>query len=950
VTAPIIIGTPPPTDPWSEIVSQGDKTAIAGPYLGSNGHFYQIIIVFDNASGHSDIGVAKSTDGGVTYSILVASGATTIAANNVSVTYRGSGDVIDCLITISTGPSAYKLSTVTFNMSTEAFGSPNDTGLTHNATTGSPIDWLIAVNGSGEQVVAYDIQNAGATAASVYAIRYHSGSWSPAILASGATTLAYLDQVLTDGSGNVHILWSDWQAGGPDAGVLRNAIYDSILTAGAITSTNTAMASANAVNDRGYGDHDFKPGIYDASTDSVAWPVVKQVLSGATTLQNSFGVLIGTPSSAPVFSYVNAYSTPNPVSYVSGWPSLSGKSDGTEFSLVWAVDGRSNDHLPNGLTLQRSTASTLAGTWSAPTTFYDPSVNPPVETIAWIASELFFNWCRYVGSSQSFAANVDMVVSGGSSFNPFAFPPTVTASTLQLIKQVAGGPASPTDFIVAATGDTDSITGAGTAGPSPVIPGTYQLSESGPANYTGVWNCGPAVMPTPTSVVVPASVSASAPIQVGTAEYRPPTSGVGKYYFEIGANLYQVLVSAQGGSPQGLIGVFKRATSNIGGSWALMNATASPDQGNQSGYYKCTIDPTGTVIQIAYLTVGQLNLKIASYNTVTDTWGTPTAALTVPLALSTFAFVQRPDFTFVLVAGASGTLFPLYYALNTSGAWGPLTLLASSNHIVLDGFLDASGTIYILFNSPTFGCACQRISPILPAYLLVFPLTPVANAISLTPGGYPSIIQWGSSSFAIGFIDTAGPTPGAAQVFIGPLTGPVLPGNLVVQAPSGSEVLSYVRPVQGSDGKLNVFYADTDYTVPKIQIHQSVYGGSTWGAPTTFYDAITNPPTNPATPASAQAINAISAIQLSPQGWTAATALNTVTPTYSTGEFLEMGSAGSTAVVCTIVNTYSGPVVPIPSPCANVVPQPSTDTQFELRRVYATMKPAPRLPIRGGSS
>lgn len=35
------------------------------------------------------------------------------------------------------------------------------------------------------------------------------------------------------------------------------------------------------------------------------------------------------------------------------------------------------------------------------------------------------------------------------------------------------------------------------------------------------------------------------------------------------------------------------------------------------------------------------------------------------------------------------------------------------------------------------------------------------------------------------------------------------------------------------------------------------------------------------------------------------------------------------------------------SPCAGVIPQPSTDVQFELRRVYCTMKPAPRIPVRG---
>ncbi len=35
------------------------------------------------------------------------------------------------------------------------------------------------------------------------------------------------------------------------------------------------------------------------------------------------------------------------------------------------------------------------------------------------------------------------------------------------------------------------------------------------------------------------------------------------------------------------------------------------------------------------------------------------------------------------------------------------------------------------------------------------------------------------------------------------------------------------------------------------------------------------------------------------------------------------------------------------SVCDSVSPQPSTDVYFELQRVYATMKPAPRIPVRG---
>lgn len=52
------------------------------------------------------------------------------------------------------------------------------------------------------------------------------------------------------------------------------------------------------------------------------------------------------------------------------------------------------------------------------------------------------------------------------------------AQTLQLIKSVVGGTASPTDWILSADGPTP-ISGAGGVGPTGVTDGTYVLSENG---------------------------------------------------------------------------------------------------------------------------------------------------------------------------------------------------------------------------------------------------------------------------------------------------------------------------------------------------------------------------------------------------------------------------------------------------------------------------------------
>jgi hypothetical protein len=55
-------------------------------------------------------------------------------------------------------------------------------------------------------------------------------------------------------------------------------------------------------------------------------------------------------------------------------------------------------------------------------------------------------------------------------------------------------------------------------------------------------------------------------------------------------------------------------------------------------------------------------------------------------------------------------------------------------------------------------------------------------------------------------------------------------------------------------------------------------------------------------------------------------------------------STGTTITVSCAITVPA--IIPAGSPCANVVPLP-TDTFFELQRIYAAMKPAPRLPTRG---
>ena len=70
---------------------------------------------------------------------------------------------------------------------------------------------------------------------------------------------------------------------------------------------------------------------------------------------------------------------------------------------------------------------------------------------------------------------------------------TAQQAALSVIKTVTnnnGGTALPTDWSMTATGPDLSITGLGGFVDFAVVPGTYQLSEAGPAGYTaGAWSC-----------------------------------------------------------------------------------------------------------------------------------------------------------------------------------------------------------------------------------------------------------------------------------------------------------------------------------------------------------------------------------------------------------------------------------------------------------------------------
>lgn len=620
-------------------------------------------------------------------------------------------------------------------------------------------------------------------------------------------------------------------------------------------------------------------------------------------------VHIGTPLAAPVFTLYTIYSEINfeDLSYAS---LALGTGGDLNVFYSWTDFHMGDPGVPQVRVFQ----STFDGvsTWSTPSLFYDAVANPPPNAVSPINQQIV-HADQFIQLPQGWTAAValETLISAVQYCTGFFLDQgPVGSPTLTLgPKVVVGGTALPTDFTLTFTGSS-SASGAGGVGPAVVTAGMFNLSEIGPAQYVGVWNCGPAVMPTPTSVVVPPAGTTNAPVQVSSdAQYRPFTPGIGPYEFKVGTNLYQVLVSAQGGSPEGKVGMFKRAIANVGGAWAEMNAAGSPDQGNQSGYGKAVLSVSGTIITVAYLVTGQLNLKLCSFNTMTDSWGSPTAAVTVESALGTFAFGQQPSGQYVIVAGG---INHLYYITNLGGVWSAIqNIFLNPRTTVYDGFVDSTGATHFVAQLVPPGAEYRRLSP---TFVIGSPQG-VLQSITLTSSGWPSVVPWGSTGIAIGYLDQGGMTPLSAEVQTGaPLGAPILSGPYVIHTPTGSETVSWVRPVTAADGtSLSVFYVDIDYTLPMDQVSQSNFNGTTWSAPTKFYDAVANPPTGGTTPASSQFIQAIQAMQLSPQGWTVAAAMQIGTsPVYSTGEFLELGATVQN-VVCILTNTFNPSPPPPPT-------------------------------------
>ncbi len=377
------------------------------------------------------------------------------------------------------------------------------------------------------------------------------------------------------------------------------------------------------------------------------------------------------------------------------------------------------------------------------------------------------------------------------------------------------------------------------------------------------------------------------PVQVpSNGRYNQFSNQENPFYVAVGTDLYQILYSNQGPTPTRAVGIFKRASSTVGAAWTEKDAANSPDQGNQSGLGCVSVK--GTVITIAYLTTS-VTLRLCTFDTATDTWGAPGDPVTLPdfIAIPSFhfAFVQRADDTYVIVASAQ---FYIYYLTNIAGVWGTATSVLPIGGIVCCGVIDSTDTIHLALAAPNLAQVDYRQ---LSSSYVLSAATLVAFS-TMREGTFPNIIVWGGDTVAI----MIGGGNSDLNMYLGtPLAAPVFTSSTVyTQNPAAgfSEKTSFAVPIEGaSDGLLYCFFVNTNFSIGVNQIMQGAWDGADWSV-SIYYTPVTRPPINGvAGTSSAQVIRSLQGVQLT-QGWTVATAMTINDPAnpparVSSGEFLE---------------------------------------------------------------
>lgn len=411
----------------------------------------------------------KSTDAGVTYVRIIDGPLVTNQGNGLSSPFayvsRGSSTKIH----VGYQDVGLNLFSVTFDMATELFGTPSDTGV--SAVTAALKNLAIAELGSGKLVLVY-----GQSALPLFGITSTAGVWgSPVRLDDADADAWYFDNVCLNSAGNLVVLYGEGDGG---AFRLDDELW-LIFNGTAVTSRGSTPLVANKCSGL------FCAPFYDSNSDKLIFPYVGIVQVGFNSLP-AVQLLVGTPSTGPTFTIVTIkiYSITEVAAFgdVVDWLNVVGDAAGTHFTAYWFVQTAASTY-----TVQTSTSGSVSGPWSAPVLYYSELANAPVGAYQIGLAPIYVS----ILSDDTIQVMVGIVRTTPGFFRGILYywgpgePPPVTGATITAVQDITGGSGTPTT--VTATGPS-TASGMGGFGPSAVAVGSFVLSQVLVPGFTaGPW-------------------------------------------------------------------------------------------------------------------------------------------------------------------------------------------------------------------------------------------------------------------------------------------------------------------------------------------------------------------------------------------------------------------------------------------------------------------------------
>jgi hypothetical protein len=386
------------------------------------------------------------------------------------------------------------------------------------------------------------------------------------------------------------------------------------------------------------------------------------------------------------------------------------------------------------------------------------------------------------------------------------------------------------------------------------------------------------------------------PVQVDTTGTESGFPGTMQTLL-VGPFAYKGALYGLFGGLSGAIQMTAWRSADNGATWQQQDGAHSPTF-STSEVYNTSFDPVGGVITFLYNKTGNV-MRWGTFNCNTNLFSDvvfPDLTDWNTGASIQADFVLRTDGTVVVIYTQTGAGHVVYRILS-GGVWGAANQAtpATAGHAYVEfgAILDPAGTTHFIYED-TVGGAETWTHVALSALNVLGAPGAITNAIQLNGDFIQRGVIFGNSIILPVARIFAGGTQSKASLFIGtPLNAPVW---TVVDIESVAGSGSILHSNLLVNGATCYFLYQFDPTIATDQIHLSINSGSGFGAPSTFYDAVLNPPPN-TVPVAAQFIQDVEGV-ITPNGSLAAFATMEIVGGFFPAFYLTgSGGQASTAFV-----------------------------------------------------